>query len=1056
MTIKELIENKSTLDYKQICISLIQTFRVDDKVNWESVLPAQQQQEYFGGETLRLIAEHPILSKQKDIRPIALKKGSISQMLFFYVCLNDSTLPKKQIQDVTKKFISGGDANRYIIWFFGNKENTQLKVVLSAKEGKKIVLKTLPFGVEQPYYKTYSFILNEVAQKVSGLFVEPTDLWKALWTAFDISIINRNFYDEIKGAFTDLLKQLNKKGTPFTNEEDKVQFAIRLIGRIIFCWFLKRKEVLHDVVISSEAVKAYSEKNYYKNLLEPLFFDVLNTPDKERKAGLPKVIAHYPFLNGGLFEAQETDYKDHLLLNIDNVWFLSLFSKTLERYNFTVDENSSSNAEIAIDPEMLGRIFENLLAEQNPETGDSARKATGSFYTPREIVDYMVEQSVSEFLKTALALDEKLNIEIEDFVHTQILPDALAKHEERISEELSKIKVLDPACGSGAFPIGILQKIVALKQQLHPKTKNYKLKLDTIQNSIYGVDIQPMAVELSRLRCWLSLVVDEDPKDIKALPNLDFKFVCADSLMEVGKIKQINIGNSAEKIEELKELRTEFFIANGKRKRELEKKFKQIQTSLNNNFLEWDGKSKLVENLASWKPFDNHKTNWFDAFWMFGLNDGFDIVIANPPYIQLSKVATTEESYKIQLRETYNTSAGRLNTFVFFIHKGISLLKTKGVLTYIIPNTILTQDYYKYTREQILLNTKLKKIINYVDMPFENAVVENVTLIIQNGQLDNYPIEIFSDDLESISLLTTKSKINFLSQNNFSFNVNTNEIIENIFSKKIKPLKEFCEVNQAIALKGDKSLSLKDNNPKGKYYKLLDGRNINRYTIEWDGVFLDYDLERIHSCKRKDIFESKEKLMFRRVSENLIFTYDNEQYYALNTIVVANLYPNKSISLKYVLAILNSKLLNYLYKGRFKSTKKVFSEIQARSVEQLPIAESKNQQAFVSIVDFILSMKSNESIIHQSISNNLIIKQLEDIIDGMVLELYFEEEVKTKKVNIIELVEKELEKAKSKETTESIYNFYKSVSHPDSEIRNRILSFAIVSPDILKPILQGQ
>ena len=188
MTIKELIENKTTLDYQLICTSLIQIFRVDGIVNWESILPAQQQQEYFGGENLRLIAEHPILSKQKDIRPIALKKGSISQMLFFFVCLNDSTLPKKQIQDVTKKFISGGDANRYIIWFFGNKENTQLKVVLSAKEGKKIVLKTLPFGVKQPFYKTYSFILNEVAQKVSGLFVEPTDLWKALWTAFDISI----------------------------------------------------------------------------------------------------------------------------------------------------------------------------------------------------------------------------------------------------------------------------------------------------------------------------------------------------------------------------------------------------------------------------------------------------------------------------------------------------------------------------------------------------------------------------------------------------------------------------------------------------------------------------------------------------------------------------------------------------------------------------------------------------------------------------------------------------------------------------------------------------
>jgi hypothetical protein len=535
MTIQQLVENKTTLDYQQICTTLIQTFNVHDPISWESVLPAQQQQEYFGGETLRLVAEHPILSKQKDIRAIALKKGSISQMLFFYVCLQDADLPKKNIQEVTKKFISGGDANRFIIWFFGNKDNTELKVVLSAKEGKKIVLKTLPFGINQPYYKTYNFILNEVSQKVNQLFVEPIDLWKVLWKAFDISIINRKFYEEIKDAFTSLLVQLNKKSNPFTNEEDRAQFAIRLIGRIIFCWFLKRKDVLHDEALSSVAVNNYTSKgelNYYHSLLEPLFFDVLNTPEKERRAGLPKIIAKYPFLNGGLFDAQDNDFKDNLLLDIENSWFYNLFSKTLEKYNFTVDENSSSNAEIAIDPEMLGRIFENLLAEQNPETGDSARKATGSFYTPREIVDYMVEQSISEYLKSyfaglteqvteikenlfgivpnqqlSLPTAQKVKVhatieqDFEDFVHTQILPAALAKYEDKISDALYKIKVLDPACGSGAFPIGILQKIVALKQQLHPKTKNYTLKLDTIQNSIYGVDIQPMAVELSRLRC---------------------------------------------------------------------------------------------------------------------------------------------------------------------------------------------------------------------------------------------------------------------------------------------------------------------------------------------------------------------------------------------------------------------------------------------------------------------------------------------------------------------------------------------------------------------------
>ncbi len=1117
MTIQQLVENKTTLDCQQICTTLIQTFNVQDPISWESVLPAQQQQEYFGGETLRLVAEHPILSKQKDIRAIALKKGSISQMLFFYVCLQDAALPKKNIQEVTKKFISGGDANRFIIWFFGNKDNTELKVVLSAKEGKKIVLKTLPFGINQPYYKTYNFILNEVSQKVNQLFVEPIDLWKVLWKAFDISIINRKFYEEIKDAFTSLLAQLNKKKNPFTNEEDRAQFAIRLIGRIIFCWFLKRKDVLHDEALSSVAVNNYTSKgelNYYHSLLEPLFFDVLNTPEKERRAGLPKIIAKYPFLNGGLFDAQDNDFKDNLLLDIENSWFYNLFSKTLEKYNFTVDENSSSNAEIAIDPEMLGRIFENLLAEQNPETGDSARKATGSFYTPREIVDYMVEQSISEYLKSyfaglteqvteikenlfgvipnqqlSLPTAQKVKVhatieqDFEDFVHTQMLPATLAKYEDKISDALYKIKVLDPACGSGAFPIGILQKIVALKQQLHPKTKNYTLKLDTIQNSIYGVDIQPMAVELSRLRCWLSLVVDEDPKDIKALPNLDFKFVCADSLVDV-PLAAYQTDLSAKNLKELEINVEKYFSPDYKNKKKLKAdiktniynisksyhdiigglitkirqeektasptRIKQLRESLTNYSL-MDAKWNSYENV-----FKNRKVDFFNPTYFFpSAKNGFDVVVANPPYIQLSKDFSIEESYKTQLRDTFKTSGGRLNTFIFFIHKGIDLLKANGVLTYIIPNTILTQDYYKYTREQILRNNFLKKIVNYIDMPFENAVVENVTIIIKKNEVDNYPIEIYTDDLETISLVSTKSKNNFLTQNNFSFNVNTNEVIEFIFSRNIKPLKIFCEVNQAIALKGDKSISLKNDNKDKKYYKLLDGRNINKYTIEWDGVYLDYDVERIHSCKRKDIFESKEKLMFRRVSESLIFTYDEEQHFALNTIVVLNLNSNQKISLKYLLSLLNSKLLNYLYKGRFKSTKKVFSEIQARSVEQLPIIESTNEEQFIRLVDFILYLKKNTNTINISVSNNLLVKNLEDIIDGMVLELYFEEEMITKKVNIIALVEAALKKAEGKTVEESIYNFYRLVSNPDSEIRNRILLFPIVSPDILKPILQG-
>ncbi|MBL0047512.1 MAG: Eco57I restriction-modification methylase domain-containing protein [Bacteroidetes bacterium] len=1120
MTLKELIENKSTLDYQQICTSLIQTFRVDEKVNWESVLPAQQQQEYFGGESLRLIAEHPILSKQKDIRPIALKKGSISQMLFFYVCLNDSSLPKKQIQDVTKKFISGGDANRYIIWFFGNKEKTQLKVVLSSKEGKKVVLKTLPFGIDQPYYKTYNFILNEVNQKVNQLFVEPTDLWKALWNAFDISIINRNFYDEIKGAFTDLLQQLNKKGTPFNNEEDKVQFAIRLIGRIIFCWFLKRKEVLHDAAISSEAVKAHSQNNYYHDLLEPLFFDVLNTPDKERKGGLPKIIAHYPFLNGGLFEAQETDYKQHLLLNIDNDWFHNLFSKTLERYNFTVDENSSSNAEIAIDPEMLGRIFENLLAEQNPETGDSARKATGSFYTPREIVDYMVEQSVAEFLKTALALDEKINAEIEDFVHTQVLPDALAKHEEKISEELSKIKVLDPACGSGAFPIGILQKIVALKQQLHPKAKNYKLKLDTIQNSIYGVDIQPMAVELSRLRCWLSLVVDEDPKDIKALPNLDFKFVCADSLVEVPLITGYTTDALEKSLAALEENVEQYFSPDYKNKKNIKRnietslagiskfyhtiiasfitkirqeektasptRLKQLKETMMNYF-QMDAKWNSYENI-----FKNKKVEFFNPNFFFpSAKNGFDIVIGNPPYIG-ANAQDTEHRELLGNSTNYTTLYQKWDIYVAFIERGIRLSK-KELTCMIIPYPITNQTYAKKLREFIHTENDLVEITNLSGHKiFDEATVTNCILFVKNGESENQKIRVSKLNDNSISVVDSVLKTDLVrDEKTFVWDLSNKKSL--LFSGEgFINLGDYCFISKGMVLNADevqskglfvKSDLVSETKTKTNCKDYTEAKFIEKYKIN-KIFFLEWGTKRVPDLISRPTFPElyeRPKIMVTKIGK-IKATVDYTNIYCDQTIRVLVLWndlkgvKNKSIdnsvkryqtnsrkvleeissqvSLKYLLAIINSKLADTLL-DQIRGKGNI--DINPEYLKNIPIAKVsiEKQKVFEAIIDFILFLKENETPFHQSISNNLLVKQFEEIIDGMVLELYFGEEMKTKKVSVVELVEKELEKAKGKETTESIYSFYKSVSHPDSEIRNRILSFAIVSPEILKPILQG-
>lgn len=270
------------------------------------------------------------------------------------------------------------------------------------------------------------------------------------------------------------------------------------------------------------------------------------------------------------------------------------------------------------------------------------------------------------------------------------------------------------------------------------------------------------------------------------------------------------------------------------------------------------------------------------------------------------------------------------------IHKSVELLKEKGVLSFIIPNTILTQDYYKDTRKMILENNKLNIIVDYQDMPFEHAVVENVTLMFSKTKpVDGDEVKVLKGKTRAIQLFKRIPVLKFKKNDNYAFSINSNDLIEKLVENAV-PLNALCNINQAIALKGDKNLSCKKEYKEG-YLKLLDGKNINKYGINWTGVYLDYNVDRIHSCKRRDIFECGEKLLFRRVSSKLIFTYDDSQYYALNTLVVVTKKEACPCDLRYLIAILNSKLMNYIYANQYKSTKKVFSEIQARSVGKLPV-----------------------------------------------------------------------------------------------------------------------
>lgn len=318
------------------------------------------------------------------------------------------------------------------------------------------------------------------------------DSLAAIQEAFSVEPVNKDFYREIQKHFYELVGGKVERsdytasiklpsGAPDKPSAKKTyqEFAVRLLGRLVFCWFLKHKTCNKDrpliptELLSSGAVRNHAD--YYHQILEKLFFQTLNKPMNERSKYAPEFAHLIPYLNGGLFEPHRDDfYEEGVLgtskfantLSIPDDWFLAFF-ETLEQYNFTIDENTSVDTDVSIDPEILGRIFENLLAEIDPDTGDSARKQSGSFYTPREIVDYMVEESLIQHLITSLGIDESDTTK-QDFLEklrALFLDDGRSSEldpatNKQIIQALRTVKVLDPACGSGAFPVGILQKML--------------------------------------------------------------------------------------------------------------------------------------------------------------------------------------------------------------------------------------------------------------------------------------------------------------------------------------------------------------------------------------------------------------------------------------------------------------------------------------------------------------------------------------------------------------------------------------------------------------------
>lgn len=746
---------------------------------------------------------------------------------------------------------------------------------------------------------------------------------------FSVATLTKEFYTELFNWYEWTLSE--EVGITFPrntvdendNREKLEEQIIRLITRLLFVWFIKQKDLVPDTLFDKEELKnilkdfkPYDTKtgNYYNAILQNLFFATLNKSVTERafakeannrdiktlyryaemfslkEKDVLKVFSEIPFLNGGLFECLDKEtstdgVKYHLdgfsrndkkvkgqfshRAFIPNCVFFDEqrgIIPLLERYNFTVEENVPEDVQVALDPELLGNVFENLLGAFNNETKESARKQSGSFYTPREIVDFMVNESLQAYLQEKMG-DVDLSAKLTD------------DQKRKIYDTLLKVKILDPACGSGAFPMGILNGIIALLEKIGvAETLNmYKLKLHLIENCIYGVDLQTIAAQISKLRFFISLIVEQGEKDLKkenfgviTLPNLETKFVAANTLLGIKKKKEGDfIGNLFEdpQIETTKqsilEVRHEHFYAKtAKEKRQLRDKDEKLRSQLvklleaNHEFAPEDAKQ-----VALWNPYDqNSSSPFFDTEWMFGVKDGFDIVIGNPPYVQLQKEGG--RLAKMFEKAGYRTFERTGDIYSLFYEKGVELLKSKGHLCFITSNKWMRAGYGESTRKFFAENTNPVLLIDFAGQKiFDAATVDTNILLL--GKEKNLQKTLACIVKERPALRADTGVLNNLSVfvrqagNHCSFTNSDSWVILSDIEQRIKekiervgtPLKDWdiqinygikTGLNDAFIIDGAKRKELLEQDPKSDEIirPILRGRDIKRYGYNFADLWL--------------------------------------------------------------------------------------------------------------------------------------------------------------------------------------------------------------------------
>ena len=750
---------------------------------------------------------------------------------------------------------------------------------------------TYVFGSDDLLYRTPIERFNILQKK--GVSFEN------LKTAFSVEALSDEFFDKYREQYANFIqyvtgKRFVKVGSKWEekalsipnaalmqafgyNEKKIRDYIKKMMGRITFLHFLQRKGwMCEDLNYMQNMFKrsAY-QHDYLDAVLEPLFFGILNTRPEERKAlfgrydwdlGLLEEWKNIPYLNGGLFERDEND---ETVCRFPSSYFRDLF-QFFSEYNFTIDENDPNDAEVGVDPEMLGKIFENLLEDN---------KDKGAFYTPKEIVRYMCQESLIAYLETNTSISkEKIRqfvLSPEDGVTD--IPDI---KKPKLLAALEEVKICDPAIGSGAFPMGLLNELLHCREVLSGEHYNRaEIKKSIIQNNIYGVDIEKGAVDIARLRFWLSIVVDEETPS--PLPNLDYKIMQGNSLIE--SFMGVDLSKLTYEKEYKKDkgeislfddeknrlqktvshlLSSYYSCSDHDRKVKLQQ---EISDTINKQLEAQAYNPEILRELRTINLAENNKFflwhTWFSDVFNRDNKEGFDIVIGNPPYIQLQN--NGGELAKLYEDCRFQTFAKTGDIYCLFYEKGWQLLRQQGHLCFITSNKWMRAGYGEKTRGFFAKHTNPKYLIDFAGVKiFDNATVDTNILIFGKGQNEYQTRCAVTDKLNKDSL---KNLSDFVQQQHTICNFSSEESwvilspIEQSIKQKIEsvgtPLKDWdikiyrgvlTGYNDAFIISTEKRDKILANCQTEEerlrtaelIRPILRGRDIKRYGYDWANLWL--------------------------------------------------------------------------------------------------------------------------------------------------------------------------------------------------------------------------